>query len=196
MRREILEKLGFLRTDLHRAEHVGLWLRASLITEFGNIPGTLYKYRVGPASNTQSHLQAVRETHVRLLASFIKDFLSVDPPIEAVVGLRQTRVGPPLDRPEQIFLTAVLIEELYENFLRTNNLTLEERRDISWDAAKRLASLSLQAACFDDLAFLPLFLRSLKLDHRLLYPSVITRGLERHRSFVAIRDEEFCRIGV
>ena len=131
--------------------------------------------------------------HVRLLTSFIKDTLNIEPPTEAVVGLRQTRVGPLFKSLQQVRLTADLIQKLYQDFIETNELTLEERSEISWDAAKRLASLSLQAAWFDALAFLPLFLRSLKMDHRLLYPSAITRGLERHRSLALMRDEELCR---
>ena len=48
VRREILQKLDFFRSDLRHAEDVDLWLRASLVTEFSNIPEMLYKYRVWP----------------------------------------------------------------------------------------------------------------------------------------------------
>jgi glycosyltransferase involved in cell wall biosynthesis len=183
MRREVLERLSFYRPEAVHGEDVDLWLRASSITEFGNVPEVLNNYRVWSASTHQSALQVRREAHIRLLASYIRDFIKVDVPVEAVAGLRQTRVGPPPDRPEQSFLTAALIEELYENFLRTNNLTLEERRDISWDAAKRMASLSLNASRFSTRASVSLFRKALKLNSRLLYPSAIVKGLQR-----ALRD--------
>lgn len=189
-RREILEKLDFFRPDLLQAEDVDLWLRASLITEFSCLQEILHKYRVWPGSKTQSHRQLGRETHVRILASFIKDSLSVEPPIEAVVGLRQTRVGPFFKNLKDIRLTADLIQEVGKN-----DLTFEERRGISWDAAKRVASLALQAERFDALASAPLFMRALKLDYRLLYPSAITRGVERRRSFT-VGEEELCQIDV
>jgi glycosyltransferase involved in cell wall biosynthesis len=187
MRREILEKLDFFRTDLSYAEDVDLWLRASSITEFSNVPEVLHHYRVWPGSNTQRHLQSVRETQVSLLASFIKDFLNLDPPIEAVAGLRQLRVGPPFDNLRQIRLTAALIQKLYQKFMKQNDTNSQERREITWDTATKLASLALQASLFQAVTFMPLFMQALRIDYRLLYPSAIMRGLERRRSF------KFCR---
>jgi glycosyltransferase involved in cell wall biosynthesis len=183
MRREVMEKLGFYRPDAVHAEDVDLWLRASSITEFGNVPEILNKYRVWHGSTHQLALELRRDTHVQLLASYIKEFLTFDPPIEAVAGLRQTRVGPPPDNPRQIRLTAVLIQKLYENFMTKNELTSEERREISWDAAKKVAVLGLQASRLDSVESIFLFMRALKLDYRLLYPSAILKGLEC-RSFM------------
>jgi glycosyltransferase involved in cell wall biosynthesis len=183
MRREILEKLGFTRTDLRHAEDADLWLRASLITEFGNVPEVLYKYRVWPGSTTQLNLRSVKETLARLLASFIKEFLKVDPPVEALAGLRQMKVGPRLDSLKQIELTALLIQELYEKFLAANLISSQEQREITWDAAKKLGSLTLQASLFDTLGSMSLLMRALRLDYRLLSPSAILTGLERRRSF-------------
>ncbi len=183
MRREILEQLDFFRSDLIHAQDVDLWLRASLITEFSCVQEILYKYRVWPGSITQFHLHAVRETHVRLLASFIKDFLNVDPPLEAVAGLRQTRVGPLFENLSQIRATVALIQDLYWQFAKENSLSPEESREISWDAAKRVASLALQAWRFDNRGFMSLSMRALKLNYRLLNPSAIMKGLERRWSF-------------
>jgi glycosyltransferase involved in cell wall biosynthesis len=173
MRREVMEKLHFCREDLLHAGDVDFFLRASAITEFGIVPEVLYRYRVRPGSDTQLHLQIVREIHVRLLASFIKEFLQMDPANEAVVGLRKTRVGPPFENLKQIHLTAALIEGLYRNFIKQNALSPEERREISWDAAKRIAFLALQASRFDTRAFMSLSMRALKLNYRLLNPSAI-----------------------
>lgn len=179
VRREVMEKLDFYREDLLHAEDVDFFLRASAITEFGVVPEVLYRYRVWPGSNTQLHLQLVRDTNVRLLASFIKDFLNVDPPVEAVAGLRKTRVGPPPDSLRQIRLTAALVKRLYETFVNKNNLTAEEHREISWDAAKRVASLGLLASRFDRVKSISLLMQALKLDYRLLSPAAIMRGLDR-----------------
>jgi hypothetical protein len=116
---------------------------------------------------------------VKLLTSFISEFLHADPAVEAVAGLRQWRVGPPLENLQQIRLTAALIEKLYQNFMKENHISSQERREISWDAAKKLGSLALQASRFGALSFMPLFMQALKTDYRLLYPSAIMRGLER-----------------
>lgn len=183
MRREIIEKLNFFRPDLLQSMDADLWLRASSITEFGNVPEILHKYRVWPGSTFQSHRQLAWETHIELLVPFIKNFLNLDPAIQAVAGLRQTRVGPPPHDLKQILLTAALIQKLHQNFLKKNHLTFKERREIAWDAAKKVASLALQAGRFRIPDFVSLFMRAVKLDYRILYPSSILRCLKRRRSF-------------
>src|SRR5919106_3261019 len=95
MRRDVIERLNFYRPEAIDGEDGDLWLRASAITEFGNVPEVLYRVRVWPGSTSQLLSQSRRDVHVRLLTSFIKQFLNVDPPVEAVAGLRQTRIGPP-----------------------------------------------------------------------------------------------------
>lgn len=179
MRREILENLDFYRPEAIHGEDVDLWLRASSITEFGNVPEILSKYRVWSASTHQIGLQMRSERHVQLLASHIKGLLNVEPAIEAVAGLRQTRVGPPPENLSQIRLTAALIQQLYETFVKKNNLTSEERREISWDAAKKVASLALQASRFDTQTSASLLMKALQLDYRLLHPSAMMKGLQR-----------------
>lgn len=185
MRREILENLDFYRPDAVHAEDVDLWLRASSITEFGNVPEILSKYRVWSASTHQVGLQMRRERHIQLLASHIEGLLKVEPAMEAVAGLRQTRVGPPPENLGQIRLTAALIQQLYETFVKKNHLTSEERREISWDAAKKVASLAFQASRFDSRTSVSLLMKALQLDYRLLHPSAMMKGLQRalkHRS--------------
>jgi hypothetical protein len=179
MRREVLEKLDFYRPEAVHGEDVDLWLRASPITEFGNVPELLNKYRVWSASTHQIGLQRRRERHVQLLASHIQGLLKVEPAIEAVAGLRQTRVGPLPDNLRQIRLTAALIHQLYEVFVNNNQLTSEAQREISWDAARKVASLALQASRFDTRTSASLLLQALQLDYRLLYPSAMSKGLQR-----------------
>jgi hypothetical protein len=183
MRREVIEDLHFLREDLLHAEDVDFYLRAGAITEFGMVPEVLYRYRVWPGSETQRHRELVEEIHVGLLTAYIKEFLQADPPIGAVMGLRQTRVGPLFADLAQIRATVALIQDLYWQFEKENALSPEERREISWDAAKRMASLALQATRFDKRGFMSLSMRALKLNYRLLNPSAIVKGLERRRSF-------------
>lgn len=196
IRREVMERVScFYRTDLLFAEDVDLCLRLSSMTEFGNVPEVLYRYRVWQGSNTQTRLRSVRETHVRLLASHIKQFLHTEPPMEAVVGLRQTRVGPIFSDPKSICATAALIQELYRRFLKEHELTREDRKEISRDAAKRLASLALQGSRFEGRIFMRLFIQAMKLDHRLVYPAALARGVKRHRSF-AEGDEELRKLDV
>ena len=183
MRREILERVNFFRPDLLQSIDADLWLRASSITEFSNVPEVLHKYRVWLGSNFQSNRRLAWETHIELLIPFIKNFLDIDPPVEAVAGLRQTRVGPPPQSLRQICLTTDLIQQLYEKFVEENSLTLKERKEISWDAAKRVASLALQASRFDTLRFMSLFMSALKLNYHVLSPVAILKGMTRQERF-------------
>ena len=179
MRREVIRCLGFYRPDAVHSEDVDLWLRASAITEFGNVPEVLLKYRVWEGSTSQVLFQVRRDAHVRLLTFFIKEYLSADPPLEAVAGLRRMRVGPSLDDPRQIHLTATLVKQLYRKFMNENIMGSQERSEISWDVAKKLTRLALMASRSDRWSFILLLIQALRIDFRLLYPSAIIRGLER-----------------
>jgi hypothetical protein len=179
MRRKVMERVNFYRSDAAHGEDVDLWLRASAITDFGNVPEILCKYRTWSGGSSRAGSQLRKPVHAQLLTSFIKDFLKVEPPMEAVAGLRQTRVGPPFQDLRQIRLTAALIQELYQNFVKENVLTVHERTEISWDAAKRVASLALQASRFDLRTSVLLLMQALQLDYRLLYPSAMIKGLQR-----------------
>ena len=182
IRREILEKLDFYREGTVHVEDVDLWLRASSITDFGNVPEVLLKYRTWPGNVTHTHREFARAAHVKLLASFIGDFLKITPRMEAVAGLRQSRVGPPPSTLRQIRLTADLLNLLYRAFLKNHEPDGDDRREISRDAAKRMGSLAIQASRIDARASVPLFLRALQLDPRLLSPSAIGKGLKRRVS--------------
>jgi len=96
-----------------------------------------------------------------------------------VAGLQ----GIKLDSLNHIRSAAALLERLYDTFLLENSLSSEEREEISWDAAKKLGCLALQASRFGGLEFLSLLKRALQLDYRLLSPSAILTGLERRRSW-------------
>jgi hypothetical protein len=179
MRSEVIKRLEYYRHGMIHIEDVDLWLRASFVTEFGNVPEVLLKYRASPGSVTHAHRRFARESHVQLLASFIAEFLNMKPSIEAVAGLRQTRIGPPPYSLEQIQTTAELIQTLYQKFVQKNNLTREERSEISWDAAKRVASLAMHASRFNRRASASLFMQSVKVDRRILSPSAVVKGLRR-----------------
>ena len=146
MRRDVMERVDFYRPEAIHGEDVDLWLRASSITDFGNVPEILYEYRVWNGSSSHAGSDLRKPVHAQLLVSFIEDFLKLEPSMDAVAGLRQTRVGPPFQSLRQIRQTAALIQELYQNFVRENVLTVHERTEISWDAAKKVASLALQAS--------------------------------------------------
>jgi glycosyltransferase involved in cell wall biosynthesis len=179
MRREVMEKVNFYRSVTSGVEDVDLWLRASSITEFGNVPEVLLKYRVWEGNTSHTNFQHIRDSHVQLLTRFITEVMRLEPSTEAVAGLRQTRVGPRFENLRQITLTAELIRDLYQNFINKNQMTSQARNEISWDAAKRLGSLALQASRLDNRASLSLLIKALQLDYRLLYPSAIMRGVER-----------------
>jgi len=177
IRREVLERLNFYRPDASHGEDGDLWFRANGITEFGNVPEVLLKYRVWQKSTSQVHSQLRRQTHVNLLASFIKEVSNLQPPLEAIAGLRQLRVGPRFQTIDQIRLTASLIEKLYQSFMKRNDLEPQERREIAFDAAKKIASLALQASRLDAYAFMLLLIKALKTDCRLLYPPAVMKGI-------------------
>lgn len=179
MRRAVLQELEFYRNDAVHAEDVDLWLRASRITEFGNVPEILYGYRVWNGSTSRIEGQTRKNKHVELLVPFIREFLKAEPELSAVAGLRRTRVGPPFDDLQEIRSTAALIQKLYRTFISENALTPGERREIGLDAAKRVAALALQAAGLSRVAAISLAARAVMLDYRLLYPSFLRKGLAR-----------------
>jgi len=179
MRREILERINFYRSDAVHAEDWDLWLRASAITEFSNTREILFKYRVWSKSTSKRLNQEYGETPIKLLAPFISNFLNESTSIEAVAGLRGTKLA----SLGQIHLTATLLEKLYDRFAAQHSLSSEELNEISRDAAKKLGCLALQASRFSALEFLSLLIRAVRLDYRLLSPSAILKGLERRRSW-------------
>jgi hypothetical protein len=178
MRREVLEKLNFYRPDAIYAEDRDLWLRASAITEFSNVPEILLKFRVWGKSTSRRLGREYKETQIKLLILFISEFLKTNISIEAVARLQ----GMKLESLEDIRSTAALLERLYDTFLLENSLSSEEHKEISWLVARKLGYLALRALRFSGLEFLSLFNRGLRLDYRLLSPSAILTGLERRRS--------------
>jgi len=96
----------------------------------------------------------------------------------AAGGLR----GLPLPSVDQVEQTATVLDRLYRMFFAQNSLSSEEVKEISWDAAKRMGRLALQASRFSRLESLFLLKRALQLNYRLLSPSAILTGLQRHRS--------------
>ena len=179
IRKKIAEQLGFYRPAAVHAEDVDLWFRASTVTEFANLPEILYDYRVGHGSISQTD-QAVRQrTHVRFLREYVRREFALDAPLEAIAGLRQTRVGPRFHDLRQIRLTASLVQTLCEQFVIKNRLSAEDRAEITWDAASRVASLALQASHLDFRSSFSFFTQAVKLDYRLLSPAVILKGLDR-----------------
>ena len=185
MRRKAIGKLGFYRHGTDHVEDVDLWLRASSITQFGNVPEILFKYRTWHGGVSKARWQFARESHVKLLTAFIGDFLTTAPSVSAVAGLRQTRAGPPLESIGQICLTAELILNLHRKFLEQNDLTSRDRKEVSWDAGKKIAFLALQASRFDMKTSMSLFMQALEVDYRLLAPSYMMKGLRfaMHQKF-------------
>jgi hypothetical protein len=82
---------------------------------------------------------------------------------------------------QQLFLAAALLESLYGKFVKVNALSKEDCRDISMDAARKMARLALQASQFSRLESLVLLKRALQIDCRILFPSVIFEGLKHRR---------------
>jgi glycosyltransferase involved in cell wall biosynthesis len=177
IRREILSRLDFYKPNAIHAEDRDLWLRASAITEFSNVPEILLKQRVWSKSTSKHFAQEYLENAIKSGAVFIREFLNDDPSMEAVAGLRGTR----LSNLSQIRLTAALLERLYHSFVAAYSLSPEERKEISWDAAKKMGFLALQASRFSGWEFLSLLKRALQLNHRILSASTILKGLERRR---------------
>jgi glycosyltransferase involved in cell wall biosynthesis len=179
MRRKILEELDFYKADAVHAEDRDLWLRASAITEFSNVPEILFQYRVWSKSTSKRFGREYKENAVKLVAFYIRELLRDNPPLEAVAGLR----GTTLASLSAIHLTAALLERIYHVFVSANSLSSEEVKEISWDAAKRMGRLALQASRFSRVEFVLLLKRALQLNYRVLYPSAILKGLE-HRRFL------------
>ena len=176
--REILEKLDFYKADAVHVEDRDLWLRASAITEFSNVPEILLKQRVWSKSTSKRLGPEYLDNAIKLGTFFISDFLKDNISKNAVAGLRGVRLA----NLSQIRQTAILLERIYHAFVAQNSVSSAEAKEISWDAAKRMARLALQASRFSRVEFLLLLKRALQLNYRLLSPSAILKGLERHRS--------------
>jgi glycosyltransferase involved in cell wall biosynthesis len=177
MRRRILEKIDYYRVGSAPIEDEDLWLRASAITEFGNVPETLFKYRVWNGSAHHRFQKPSGEAQISLLFSFIGDFMKVAPSFDAVAGLKLKKCK----NLQQILLAATLIESLYQTFQKGNALNTREHLEISSDAAKRMALLAFQALQFKSVKCLSLSMRAVRLNYRLLYPPVIIRNLKQDR---------------
>lgn len=175
MRREIMEKVNFYRTEALFADDRDLWLRASAITEFGNVPEVLFQYKVWEGSVSQRHHQLLKEAQINLMTPFISDYLKIDVTPEAVAGLLRSNCKD----PRGIRLSAALLQTLYRQFMGRNALSAEERGEISWDTAKRMASLALKASSLDMRTSLSLLRQALQLDYRLLGPSAVMKGMRR-----------------
>jgi glycosyltransferase involved in cell wall biosynthesis len=178
MRRQILEELDFYKTDAIHAEDRDLWLRASAITEFSNIPEILLKYRVWKKSTSKRLRQEYVDNAIRLGVFYISKFLKDSASIDAVAGLRGTR----LKDLEQIRRTAELLERIFYAFVQENSLSPQDRKQISWDAAKKMGSLALQASRFRVWECLLLLARAAQLDYRILSASEILKALQRRRA--------------
>jgi glycosyltransferase involved in cell wall biosynthesis len=177
MRRSVLEKINYYRAGSAPIEDEDLWLRASAVTEFGNVPEILFKYRVWNGSTYHRFRKSSGEAQINLLFSFITDFMQVAPSLEAVAGLKLKKC----QSLHQVLLAATLIESLFQSFQKANPLTTEEYREISSNAAKRMAVLAFQALQFKSVKFLSLSMRALRLNYRLLSPLVITKNLKQDR---------------
>lgn len=177
MKRGVLAKIDFYRPDAFPVEDLDLWLRASAITEFGNVPEVLFKYRVWGGSVSKQRQVKSREIHMKLMASYITEFLRVEPPFEAIRGLKARKC----ENLQQVLLAATLLESLYRNFVEVHPVSAEERRDISMDAAKRMALLAFQALRLKSVSFPALSMRALRLNRGLLSPSILTRNLSKDR---------------
>jgi len=177
MRRKILEKLDFYRPGAVHAEDRDLWLRASTITEFSNVPEILLKYRVWRKSTSKRLREDYLDNAIQLGTRFISEFLHDAVSSDAVAGLRGTRLGSLTD----IRQTATLLDRIYRGFVEKNSLSSEELRLISCDAAKRMGRLALQACRYSSVEFLILLARALQLNYRILSPSAILKGFGYRR---------------
>jgi len=184
MRRPILEKLNFYRSDSLYADDWDLWLRASAMTEFGNTPEILFKYRVWSKSVSKSHSQECQKAPIKLLVPFMRDFLGSDLSVEAVTVLKLGKC----ENLQQILSGATLLESLYRKFMRVNPVNAEDCCNISIDAAKRMGRLALQASRFSKVESLLLIKRALHLNHRVLSPSAILKAFDEHRRFLKSRE--------
>jgi glycosyltransferase involved in cell wall biosynthesis len=177
MRHSVLGKINYYRAGSAPIEDEDLWLRASAITEFGNVPEILFKYRIWKGSAYHRFQKSSGEAQISLLFSFISDFMKVAPSFDAVAGLKLKKCK----NLQQILLTATLVESLFQSFQRANPLNAEEYREIASDAAKRMAVLAFQALQFKSVKFLSLSLRAVRLNYRILRPSVIMKNLKQDR---------------
>ena len=180
MRRDVIEQVGFYRSEALHVEDYDLWTRASLITELANLPEIQLRYRVCEDSISSQHAQTQTENAIKIMHSAITGLLGVEIPMRTVSSLGKGLIGLPLDEPQQVDQVALLILRLYRAYLNTYSLGRAEIREVARVAGEKLLTLAASTGKISLVRRLCIVAQAIRLSPRLLWSKqVIAKGSQR-----------------
>jgi hypothetical protein len=180
MRRDVIERLNFYRSEAIHAEDYDLWSRASLVTHLANIPEALIRYRVWEEGITSRHHLEQEQSAVIVSHSMIIRLLGSDVSSETIANLRKVLNGLPLDSPQQIDEVATLVKQLHRAYLNTHSLNRAESREVAQDAGMTLLALAASNSKISAVKRLRILAQALRLSPGLFWSKqVITKGLKK-----------------
>ena len=180
MRRDVVEQLGFYRTELRLAEDYDLWSRASLVTRVANIPEILVRYRVWEGGTTSRRLLEMEQYAARVSHSMIIRLLGPAVSSGEEVTMQPVSNLLPLGDSKQIDKMATLVKRLYRAYLDTHSLNRAETREVARDAGIRLLALAASPGEIALVKRLRIVAQAITLSPYLLWSKqVIAKGAER-----------------
>jgi len=178
MRRDLVERLGFFRTEPRDAEDYDLWARAVSVTRIANLPHILLQYRSHEESVSSRHSQSQQQVALGVTRSMIARLLGLEVSAEVAASLRQIAKGPSLVSLQQIQPVARLVHQLYRAYLESNCLTRTEANEVALDARGKLFNLAVSASKFSLWKALLILIQALRLCPQPLSTRTIARGLK------------------
>jgi GT2 family glycosyltransferase len=177
IRRDLVERLGFFRSEARDAEDYDLWARAISVTRIVNLPQILVQYRSHEESVSSRHSESQEQTALRIMRSMITRLLGSEVSDEVTASLQQMAKGSSLDRLQQIEPVARLIQQLYRAYMESNCLTRTEAKEVALDARGKLLILAVSASKFSLWKGVLILIQALRLCPQPLSTRTIARGL-------------------
>lgn len=177
IRRNVVERLGFYRSDALHAEDYDLWARASLITRIVNMPEVLLQYRLSHQSVSSRYSKTQEQTKIQISHWMIRQFLGSEASFETVANLNRVSKQMSLDDLQQIQEVATVISNLYKAYLGRHSLNRVEHREVSRDASMTLCRLAISARRFSLSKGFAILVEAVKIHPQLILCRLImTKG--------------------
>ncbi len=142
-RREVLDALGSYDPAFEHAEDYELFLRASFITRMANLPEALYQVREHDQRVSAVYSSAQQESSNRAVQKALSAYIDKEVSFETTRALRNWHY---VVDANHAFEIGQFLRDLWQTYLRSTNLSEFEKKQISTDAASRLAELVIICA--------------------------------------------------
>ena len=183
MRREIIEKTGFYRSDFFPSEDTDLFARASFLTRIANIPEILLRYRSWDGGISSNNCGLIRERLKRITHYVITRLTGKEIPEDIVEGILQIWLRLPLSDPRQIEITADHIQLLHAVYSESKFLNHKEKKEVAEDAAEKIYILSRWAGRCSIWNRLRIFAKAVRLDPKLLFMTIIEKEQKYYKAY-------------